>query len=277
MKKIIALLAFIAFTHICLANEQNPLDDFLISKDAKSKMNARDAKEGAGKILDSKPQAIEIDTRKLPKRTLRKQQNVKETEAKKLAYGEAPFGLLWGASIAEIENMGVKLEPLEKKDYANNFNATFLPKPLEDFAFVDLTFGKQNMLWRINSYSHEIGDDEAASKAMFLYRKYYKLLKQKYGNVKQFYTPKITRIEKTVEEGGKKRVEVIETKHEIGNDNFLAELQSGEAVLFSVFENENVGAALSVNVDENGKSSIIIDYKNLKLIENQDKKTLDAL
>lgn len=47
--------------------------------------------------------------------------------------------------------------------------------------------------------------------------------------------------------------------------------------LYSTYYNDDVGAALAVNVDGDGKSYIVVDYKNLKLLRNREKQTLDAL
>ena len=68
------------------------------------------------------------------------------------------------------------------------------------------------------------------AKVLKLYRKYYKLLNQKYGNAKEFFTPKITVIEKTVKDQfGREQIETTKIKEPLGGKNFLAELQSGEA------------------------------------------------
>ena len=63
----------------------------------------------------------------------------------------------------------------------------------------------------------------------------------------------------------------------IGNPHFLAQLQSGEAELYATFEGNDVGTALSVNVDGSGRSYIVIDYKNLKILRQREEQALDAL
>ena len=63
----------------------------------------------------------------------------------------------------------------------------------------------------------------------------------------------------------------------MGGKNFLAELKSGEAVLYATFEDAKVGAALAVNVDGNGKSYIIIDFTNLQIYKEREEQTLNAL
>ena len=71
--------------------------------------------------------------------------------------------------------------------------------------------------------------------------------------------------------------EEITEEHPIGNPNFLAQLQSGEAVLYSTYYDENIASALSIGVDGDKKSYIVIDYRNLDILKKQEEKTLDAL
>ena len=63
----------------------------------------------------------------------------------------------------------------------------------------------------------------------------------------------------------------------MGGPNFLDALQSGEAVLYATFENQEVGAALAVNVDGEKKSYIVIDYTNLRIFRKREETALDAL
>ena len=70
---------------------------------------------------------------------------------------------------------------------------------------------------------------------------------------------------------------IVKEDAPLGNANFLSQLQSGEAVLYSTYQNKEVGAALAVNVDGDGKSYIVIDYKNLIILNKQEQETLDAL
>ena len=63
----------------------------------------------------------------------------------------------------------------------------------------------------------------------------------------------------------------------IGNPEFCSQLEAGSAVLYSTFENAEVGAALALNVDGSGKSYIVIDYKNLRILRAKENQTLEAL
>ena len=174
-----------------------------------------------------------------------------------------------GCSIGTIYNQFAKMD---------DFIVTKLPKPIADFRQVIVSFGENNSLWRLTAYGRLLNDDASASKALHLYRKYYGLLERKYGNAKEFFTPKITTVEKKVkDEYGVDKVEIEKISEPIGGADFLAELKSGQAVLYATFEDQDVGAALAVNVDGDGKSYIIIDYTNLRIFREREEQTLDAL
>ena len=91
------------------------------------------------------------------------------------------------------------------------------------------------------------------------------------------YTEKV--IEQDEEGSDKTKVaeKTVTKTAPIGNDNFLAELQQGTAVLYATFENEMLGVTLGVSVDGEGKSYISIDYKNLKIMEEENQTKLNNL
>lgn len=277
MKIWIYMLSFLIIVSASIAYSQNSnnfYQDILISDEIKLKEQIDSVQDSARDILNKKAQKLKIDTPKLPQR--------KKTEAPKLTAAEnlsnAPFGLLWGGTMADITNIGVILTKIEEKDYINSFSATHLPKPIRDFRQVDLTFGEENELWRIISYGKFLDDNASADLILREYRQYYKLLSQKYGNAKEFYTPKMVTYEKKVKnQYGEEEIETEQRPDPIGSPTFLADLESGEATLYATFEGKEVGAALAVNVDGNGKSYIIIDYKNIKILKARENQTLDAL
>ena len=117
-------------------------------------------------------------------------------------------------------------------------------------------------------------DDSSATKTLDVYNKYSALLEKKYGNKQTFFTPAI--IEKNIK-NSQGRVEVIKETAPLGNPNFLDQLANGTAVLYSTYNNKDVAAALSIGVDGNKKSYIVIDYKNLSILQEQEQETLDAL
>lgn len=258
-------------------------EDVLISDDLKMEDSSNSAKEKASSLLDQKPKIIKIEGEPLQFRSARtKAAPAAPVGGKPIdtttKYGEAPFGLSWGATYNQTKALGVDMERVERKDSVNDFIVTKLPKPIADFRQVIVSFGENNSLWRLTAYSRLLNDDASASKALHLYRKYYGLLERKYGNAKEFFTPKITTVEKKVkDEYGVDKVEIEKISEPIGGADFLAELKSGQAVLYATFEDQDVGAALAVNVDGDGKSYIIIDYTNLRIFREREEQTLDAL
>ena len=256
-------------------------EDVLISDDLKMEDSSNSAKEKASSLLDQKPKIIKIEGEPLQFRSARtKAAPAAPVGGKPIdtttKYGEAPFGLSWGATYNQTKALGVDMERVERKDSVNDFIVTKLPKPITDFRQVIVSFGENNSLWRLTAYGRLL--NASASKALHLYRKYYGLLERKYGNAKEFFTPKITTVEKKVkDEYGVDKVEIEKISEPIGGADFLAELKSGQAVLYATFEDQDVGAALAVNVDGDGKSYIIIDYTNLRIFREREEQTLDAL
>lgn len=262
------------------------LDSMLLSEEYATSNSGEKAITNARTLLKQKQKRIDIqDNRKL-RDIIKKQQKQKEQnknlskqEIKQISkLSTAPFGLLWGESYEQTLSSGVILTKTEEKDYMNSFIATQLPKPIKDIRYVVVTFGEENKLWRIISYGVFIKDKPDASVILKEYNRFYDLLNKKYGNAEQTFIPKITKVKKIIElDRGKTKEEIEDKEEPIGNPNFLAQLQSGEADLYASFYNQEVGAVLSVNVDGNGNSYLILEYKNLKLFQEKQDETLDAL
>ena len=288
MKKVFCLLS-LALLCPAAADAAEDAGDFyqnlLVTDEVIAAENEDIAIENARRMLDSKPKILKMKDNKVVRLPNRDAVKTPAAAAEPAAaepaqpeYGSAPFGLVWGASAKEIENLGVTLTPAGEKDYMNNYIAGHLPNSLHDFRDVMLTFGIDNRLWRIIAYGKFIKDDAAASGVLKMYRGYFKLLSQKYGHAQEFYTPNVVNVDKTVTDTrGKPQTVTEEKKQPIGNPDFLKELQNGDAELYATFENGIVGAALGVNVDGNGQSYITIDYKNLKLMKEREAETLNAL
>ncbi len=241
--------------------------DAAAAKNVLKEQDVEAAQNQAKRLLKARPQALRKQN--FPK--LRSQIKAPVVAEKAVA---APFGLIWGASINDTRNQGVLLQAVGEKDYVNNFSASHLTKPVSDFARIDVTFGEEDELWRIVAYGQLQDDDAKATKVLRLYKIYNDLLTKKYGHAQQFFTPALIQVEKKDEKG---RPVLEQEEAPIGNANFLQQLQSGEAVLYSTYYNDEVGAALAVNVDGDGKSYIVLDYKNLKILRQRENVTLDAL
>lgn len=266
--------------HAQSQNKNDFLENMLISDeytygDEKSQQQARD-------LLNQQKKRININDDHKLKEIIKKQKTSKaKTKQNLLRISKllpAPFGLLWGETYEETLSGGTLLTKTEEKDYVNSFIATQLPKPIKGFRKVVITFGEQNELWRIISYGDLIKDTPDASKILKEYRRYYDMLNKKYGNAEETYVPKITEKIKKIDLGrGKTKEEIEKIEEPIGNPNFLAQLQKGEADLYASFYNHNVGAALSINVDGSGNSYLILEYKNLQLFQKRQDETFDAL
>ncbi len=228
----------------------------------------------ARKLLGKKP--IKLESISIPKTKTSSQKKVVASTSTSDVHvlKEAPFGLIWQSTIADTKNQGVILASVDMKDYSNSFLATRLPKPISFFDRVYVVFGKDDELYRILAYSQFIDDDDSASKALKQYNTFSELLNKKYGNKQEFFTPTI--ISKTIK-NSRGQNETIEEKLPIGNPEFLSQLETGSATLFSTYHNDSVAAALSIGVDGNKKSYIVIDYKNIQILKEQEAQTLDAL
>lgn len=200
-------------------------------------------------------------------------------------YEAAPFGLFWGISKEQTEQLGFILQPAERENYQNVNLVTNPKQKMQTFDIVTAIFGVQDKLWCIFAQSIPQSDTPQASNAIKLYQKYYQALEKKYGNAQQYFTPN-TYTEDLIEgENGNKEPTEEEQKittsanknNQIGNDNFLKELQDGSATLYATFENEQLGVTLGVSVDENSKSYISIDYKNLQIMREEQKTKLENL
>ena len=283
MKKIFAL-AFLSF--IISANsaaQENTLpqnflfedSDIVVKAPETSRSAAEDSKVSAAQAVNAAKELLNQKPIKIRKKTFAGIKNhVPGFDEKKYNLQEAPFGLTWGSSMTDTRYQGVQLSPVEMKDYTNSFLAEHLPKPIEFFDRVYVVFGDENELYRILAYSRLIDDDASASQVIYQYKTYSVLLSKKYGNRQENFSPAL--VDKTIPNSSG-RPQTVQEEAPIGNPDFLNQLQRGEAVLFSTYNNDDVAAALSVGVDGDKKSYIVIDYKNLKIFKKQESDTLDAL
>ena len=283
MKKIFAL-AFLSF--IISANsaaQENTLpqnflfedSDIVVKAPETSPSAAEDSKVSAAQAVNAAKELLNQKPIKIRKKTFAGIKNhVSGFDEKKYNLQEAPFGLTWGSSMTDTRYQGVQLSPVEMKDYTNSFLAEHLPKPIEFFDRVYVVFGDENELYRILAYSRLIDDDASASQVIYQYKTYSVLLSKKYDNRQENFSPAL--VDKTIPNSSG-RTPTVQEEAPIGNPDFLNQLQRGEAVLFSTYNNDDVAAALSVGVDGDKKSYIVIDYKNLKIFKKQESDTLDAL
>jgi len=124
------------------------------------------AKASASDILAAKPKVQSIDAPTIKAATSAK------APVKQKDYSEAPLGLAWGSSVKDTKLQGVTLRALDTKNFPGSYEATYLPKPIAELPKVVLSFGAEDKLWRIVTYSDPSFDDDQASKGLYLYKKY---------------------------------------------------------------------------------------------------------
>lgn len=230
-----------------------------------------------------KPQ---IDAENQPKNTAsstaEKTDNTDDTPQK------APFGLTWGLSQAETAELGFELEPTTIEGFKNAYIVKNPQQQHTQFAQVVAVFGEFDHLNAIYAEGIAAKDTSQAANVLSLYDRYYNALKKKYGNDKEYFKPNTTEKEitlppalqqtnKTNAKDKKPAAKTVKVTNPRGNDNFLQELQEGKATLFATFGNEHINATLSVDVDENSQSRIILEYENLQVRQKDSEAALNEL
>ncbi len=307
MKKAL-LISFILSTVFCLSAkaEESVLGNYIadIEEAATARVSARD-------LLQSQPARLKINMPKIEtspnkpqpkgsfkteeKATPQKEQEeiiavpeVEETktdaEIKKEElttteedtdnrYIQAPFDLYWGADKDYIQKQGWQLTPASRDGYENVFTAENENYPHNNFETVSAIFGNNNKLWCIYAESMPIDDTPQAAKVLELYAKYYEALEQKYGNAEVHFEPYTYEVQTTQMQNGAPVILTQTVQNPAGGDTFLQELQEGKARLYSTFYNNDIGATLAIYVDENAQSRLIIEYKNLPLMQQERQQT----
>ncbi len=251
---------------------QNFYQDLLLSPELEKSDAASDAQDSAAQLLNKKVNvSVENQNSSEGENAAVKVQTRQQMFTQlSQAYGQAPEGLIWGISAEDIEKLGVSLTPTEVKDYPHAYIAQNVPTPIKDFSKTTLFFGDENKLFRILMASDFISDDTPnATKTLKLYNKYYNLLKQKYKNAQQFFTPNASDVDVTPNQN----TEINPQDY----PDLLKNLLSGNADLYATFEGDGIGAALAVNVDGNSQTYITIDYRNLKILKENELNLLQAL
>lgn len=159
--------------------------------------------------------------------------------------GEAPFGLKWGLSAAEVLALGVGLEDKSDGEYGTDYLASRLPKTLSDVEHVILQFGSNDRLWRIVAASREFPNDPYGTKLLSRYDELEQILAEKYG------PGTLT--------------------HEIDKDlwkdpdEFLMGVLKGRSWHYTTYKSEPVAIELSVRATDADSGYYVIIYKHLDL------------
>lgn len=205
------------------------------------------------------------------------EKNDEQQEFLRNSLEKAPFGLFWKATAENMNLLGFSLTEVQREGYENVYKISKENQPLEDFEFVTVSFGKQNRLWNIYAQGLPEEDDNKASKIMVLYEKYYNALDKKYGNAQQFFQPYVIEQKISEKKDGAETEKIVKKEHKIGNDDFLEELKTEKAILYATFSDGKIGVVLSVGVDDNGRSYITLDYKNLELLRKENEQNMQEI
>lgn len=271
MKKLMVTLLALG-TATTAGAQDSFFGDLIVSEEIKQEQKMQKSQSEAAKILEQAPQKVELDKYQAHISRLNRHEDIPVT------FEPAPFGLKWLASIKEIRTLRVRLQPVEVKDTPNTYAAFNLPKPVNAFRDVLISFGYNDSLWRIAAYGRFIKDNSSASKGVEEYKKYYEILSDKYGNAQEFYSPAIENVEEVIpNDDGTSTTSLKQRAIEIGDEGFLRKLMTGEATLYATFENKTIGVTLALLADGEGQTYIIVDYKNLTATKRENEDLYEAL
>ena len=274
MKNILCFLTlfFALFTTKTFA-DNSFFDELIIDNENRKQIEEQnkmeESKTKASEILDKKIMDLQFEQKK---------KEVEEEKEPEIVYDPAPFGLLWLAPKEKIEQMNVVLTPKTFKDSPNSFIASNLPKPVSAFESVLVSFGENDILWRIAGYGLPMEDDDKATKGLKEYQKFYDIFNEKYGNAEEFYTAAVVNVDEEVMLKDGSKSHIIKQKFiEKGDDDFKEKLMSGDSVLYAIFRNDTISVTLALMANGEGKTFIMVDYRNLKINDLEHEKMLDAL
>lgn len=94
---------------------------------------------------------------------------------------DGPLGLTWGASADQVRALGIELKDIPQTDYGVTYIATKLPKVLSDQEGTIISFGYNDMLWRIVVISKVFSNDPSGVNIKARYQELVASLEEKYG------------------------------------------------------------------------------------------------
>ncbi len=276
-------LFFLLLMPLTTAAEESVIEEYIADVEA-----AGNAQTSARNLLQHRPQRLHIrqpvekTMQKAAERVFNKSKddefapsvendNFEETSELNdvISYDSAPFNLLWGTSVEYMRRQGWKMQKVEREGYQNVYEMSHAKYPNTQFTHVAAAFGQNNRLWCIFAEGQALDDDASASKVLELYGKYYDALSEKYGNAELHFEPATYVNENVVMQKGRRVVQQETTQTPVGNEHFLQELYEGRAKMISTFYNDVIGVTLGVYVDDNAKSHLLLDYKNLLLLDKE--------
>lgn len=240
-------------------------------------------------ILAQKQAQEEAEAAKDPQiSAARKAEAEKKAKEQMLSgHEKAPFGLYWGLSKEETETLGFQFKEAQLD---NNQNVYLLLNPQQQqktFEPVFAVFGNKNRLYSVYAEGIYSQDTPRAEKVLRLYDRYYTALKEKYGNDREHFKPHThegpatapVALRQTAEKSAAfpANPKTVMIEHPRGNDDFLKELQEEKASLYAIFGDKKMQITLTVEVNPDGQSHIVLDYENLEIQQNDNRETIKDL
>lgn len=158
---------------------------------------------------------------------------------------EAPLGLAWGASTADIQSSGVELKEFLGSEYGKSFVASKTSRALADQSLTLVSFGFNDKLWRVVIAGRSVSNDPTGSAVLERYKELSSLLAEKYGKPK--------------------------TYHRLGESiysqsaYFVAGIRGGNTSWYSNFETADLSIQLSLAATDSSTSNWRLIYENRQL------------
>ena len=169
----------------------------------------------------------------------------------------APFGLTWGASVAEVRAAGVVLQRRNSDQSGVRLAANKLPKPLSDLGETILSFGNNDQLQKIEAIGEDVSNDPSGTRLKARYAALARALASKYGN-------------------GKSRHE-IRMPFDRQND-FLMGIHRGFSHWYTDYVGDNVTVRLEIRASRRGISNYVLTFEHKKTQQgNRSLQDKDAL
>jgi len=157
----------------------------------------------------------------------------------------APLGLRWGETTAEVKASGVTLVAVPDRQYGSSFAATGLPAALADQDGAILSFDQDGHLWRLFIKGKGSDGDPTGYQVRRRYDELKSLLTEKYGRPHS--------------------VEKLGSSLYSQDKYFVSGIEAGQISWFSDFETDNVYLQLGVRANLLTDFYIMIyEYKPLR-------------
>ncbi len=261
------IIAFLLFANIASAEED--MSALLLGEEVVGKKEEK-APEAPQAQTPSKPSAEAVKADNILKNMANLMREEK-LQAKMTELSDtAPLGLKWGTSKKEVEDQKVILTAYNDNKYPETYTGSNFPKELPSAENVVLSFGEDNRLWRIVIISKIQTDDKDGIEIMKTYDDLKRLLTKKYGEgietKKGFDAPPAPAPET------RRRNEPAPMPL-----SFTESMMKRQKMVYNQFKKDGVEIMLTLGAKSASETYYTLSYKFLPIIEDREKKQLDAL